>query len=32
LITHKYKSFDHVEPALNGGMQAEEYVKGVVVL
>jgi len=32
LITHQYNSFDDVEAALSGGMQAEEYVKGVVVL
>jgi len=32
LITHQYKSFDEVESALNGGMLAEDYVKGVVVL
>ena len=32
LITHEYKSFDQVEFALSGGMVAEDYVKGVVVL
>jgi L-iditol 2-dehydrogenase len=32
LITHQYKSFDDVESALDGGMLAEDYVKGVVVL
>jgi L-iditol 2-dehydrogenase len=32
LITHQYQSFDEVESALKGGMLAEDYVKGVVVL
>jgi L-iditol 2-dehydrogenase len=32
LITHVYESLDQVEAALNGGMQAPDYVKGVVVL
>jgi L-iditol 2-dehydrogenase len=32
LITHQFSSFDQVEGALSGGMQAEDYVKGVVSL
>jgi threonine dehydrogenase-like Zn-dependent dehydrogenase len=32
LITHEYKSFEQVESALAGGMEAEDYVKGVVTL
>jgi L-iditol 2-dehydrogenase len=32
LITHQYQSFDEVESALSGGMLAEDYIKGVVVL
>ena len=32
LITHQYRSFDQVEAALSGGMQSEDYVKGVVKL
>jgi len=32
LITHEYSSFDQVEFALSGGMVAQDYVKGVVVL
>jgi L-iditol 2-dehydrogenase len=32
LITHEYRSFEQVETALSGGMQAQDYVKGVVVL
>jgi threonine dehydrogenase-like Zn-dependent dehydrogenase len=32
LVTHEYKSLDQVEEALSGGMAAEDYVKGVVVL
>jgi len=31
-ITHHYKSFEQVSAALSGGMQEEDYVKGVVVL
>jgi hypothetical protein len=32
LITHEYKSLDQVGSALAGGMEAEDYVKGVVTL
>jgi L-iditol 2-dehydrogenase len=32
LITHEYRSLDQVESALSGGIQSEDYVKGVVVL
>jgi len=32
LITHQYKSLERVGAALAGGMEAEDYVKGVVVL
>ena len=32
LITHVYKSLEHVGSALAGGMEAEDYVKGVVSL
>lgn len=32
LITHKYDSLEEVDDALRRGMQAEDYVKGVVVL
>ncbi len=31
-ITHHFRSFAEVSLALSGGMQAEDYVKGVVVL
>jgi hypothetical protein len=32
LITHEYKSLEQVGAALAGGMEAEDYVKGVVTL
>jgi L-iditol 2-dehydrogenase len=32
LITHQYGSFEEVESALNGGMRADGYIKGVVRL
>ena len=31
-ITHHYKSFEQVGAALSGGMQDDDYIKGVVVL
>ena len=32
LITHEYKSLEQVGAALAGGMEAEDYIKGVVTL
>ena len=31
-ITHHFRSFTEVSSALSSGMQAEDYIKGVVVL